>query len=52
MCNDIEGGGGGGVGIVIDSNEGDHFNEITFKGGISKISPCLAQKPPLTPGDK
>ena len=27
------GGGGGGVALVIKSYWGDHFSEVTFKGG-------------------
>ncbi len=33
-CKDIEGVWRG-ITKVIDGNEGDHFNEITFKGGIT-----------------
>ena len=28
---------GGGVAKVINSYEGDHFNEITFKGRLAKF---------------
>ena len=27
----------------------DHFSEVTFKGGISKISPCFAPNRPPPP---
>ena len=30
----------GGFTNVVKSYEGDHFSEITFKGGISYILPC------------
>ena len=42
ICSENE--GIGGIPKVI---KGDHFSEVTFKGGISQISPCLAQNPPL-----
>lgn len=32
--------GGGGSKNIVKSYEGDHFSEITFKGGISYILPC------------
>ena len=42
ICSENE--GIGGIAKVI---KGDHFSEVTFKGGIGQISPCLAQNPPV-----
>ena len=38
--------GGGGGSRKLSISRGDHFNEIAFKGGIGKMSLCLAQNPP------
>ena len=47
-------GGGGGWRKSSEVISGDHFSEVTFKGGIDKISSCLVPNPPppLPPGDK
>ena len=36
-----------GIGGITKVIKGEHFSEVTFKGGVGQISPCLAQNPPL-----
>ena len=39
-----------GIGGIAKVIKGEHFSEVTFKGGgggVGQISPCLAQNPPL-----
>ena len=40
----LENEGIGGIAKVI---KGEHFSDVTFKGGVGQISPCLAPNPPL-----